>query len=74
MVGAFKLLAFNRQEMTLEWDGRVIHKRLNEGGSEPAKARAASVEPITNNGVIPGRPRRTPDRSPSSKPPNWGQA
>ncbi len=62
MVGGFKLVAFNRQEMTLEWDGRIIHKRLNEGGSEPAKAKAAAVEPITTNGVIPGQ--AAPDTGP----------
>jgi hypothetical protein len=54
MIGPFKLLAFNRQEMTLEWEGRVIHKRLDEGGSEPARARQAPVEPIAGPGVIPG--------------------
>lgn len=57
MVGPFKLVAFNRQEMTLEWQGRVIHKRLNEGGSAPAKSKAppVGIEPLPLNGVIPGQ-------------------
>jgi hypothetical protein len=54
MIGAFKLVAFDRQEMTLEWEGRTIHKRLNEEGVEHAKAKAPGIEPITYNGVIPG--------------------
>jgi hypothetical protein len=55
MIGSFKLVSFNRQEMTLDWEGRVIHKRLNEGGSEPAKVKVSAVEPLTKNGVIPGQ-------------------
>ena len=55
MIGEFKLVAFNRQEMTLEWDGRIIHKRLNEGGSDPTKRKATVVEPAFVNGIIPGR-------------------
>jgi hypothetical protein len=55
MVGTFKLVAFNRQEMTLEWQGRTIHKRLNEGGSNPAKPKAAAGAPALElNGVVPG--------------------
>jgi hypothetical protein len=55
MIGAFKLVAFNRQEMTLDWQGDVIHKRLNEGDSEPAKPRAAlGGPPPIAEGVIPG--------------------
>jgi len=57
-IGQFKLLTFDRQEMTLEWQGQVIHKRLNEGGSEPARPQAAAVSdgapappPL---GIIPG--------------------
>lgn len=57
MIGEFKLMAFDRQEMTLGWQGRVIHKRLNDGGSEPAKSKAPPVglEPLPRNGVIPGQ-------------------
>lgn len=57
-IGEFKLLAFDRKEMTLEWQGRVLHKRLNEGGSEPAKpaapvAESGALPPPT--GIIPGQ-------------------
>jgi hypothetical protein len=58
MIGEFKLLAFDRQEMTLEWEGKVLHKRLNEGGSEKARAAArpaAGPEPLLLNGVVPGQ-------------------
>jgi hypothetical protein len=55
MIGAFKLLSFNRQEMTLDWQGKVIHTRLNAGGSEPVAAKPGAVEPINNRGVIPGQ-------------------
>jgi hypothetical protein len=55
MIGAFKLVSFNRQEMTLDWQGKVIHKRLNEGGSEPAKARAVEGgPPPIPLGITPG--------------------
>jgi len=30
MIGEFKLVDFNRQEIALEWDGKVIHKRVDE--------------------------------------------
>ena len=57
MIGEFKLVAFNRQEMTLDWRGMTIHKRLNEGGSEEPKAAAAPATagplPLAH-GVIPG--------------------
>lgn len=55
MIGAFKLVAFNRQEMTLDWEGRVIHKRLNESASEQAKPKAAGATPLPLTGVIPGQ-------------------
>ena len=44
--------------MTLEWEGKVLHKRLNEGGSEKARAAArpaAGPEPLLLNGVVPGQ-------------------
>jgi hypothetical protein len=51
MIGPFKLLAFNRQEITLEWDGREIHKRVDEhpnhGGGTPQGGG-------TGGGIIPG--------------------
>jgi hypothetical protein len=58
MIGEFKLVAFDRKEMTLEWEGKVLHKRLNEGGSEKARAPARPVAgpaPLELNGVIPGQ-------------------
>lgn len=32
-IGEFKLMSFNRQEMTLDWEGKLIHKRLGDGGA-----------------------------------------
>lgn len=57
MIGEFKLLAFNRKEMTLDWRGRVLHKLLNEGGSDHAavKPPTAGTPPLELNGVIPGQ-------------------
>ena len=62
MIGAFKLLAFDRKEMTLGWQGLVLHKRLNEGGGEPAKPRAPAggPAPLEFNGVIPGQAAQQP--------------
>lgn len=56
MIGEFKLVAFNHKEMTLDWQGRIMHKLLGEGGSEPAKAAVVSggPEPVTL-GIIPGQ-------------------
>ena len=62
MIGEFKLVAFNRQEMTLEWDGRLIHTRLKEGGSEPPRVQQAPAEgPLAPPpGIIPGQaPQQT---------------
>jgi hypothetical protein len=55
MIGAFKLVAFDRKEMTLEWEGRMIHKRLNEGGSEQPKAKAQAGPELVPLGIIPGQ-------------------
>jgi len=57
MIGEFKLVSFNRQEMTLDWQGRILHKLLNEGGSEKSKPKAAvsGMQPLPLNGVIPGQ-------------------
>jgi hypothetical protein len=38
MIGPFKLLSFSRQEIALEWDGRVIHKHVEEHASRGGKA------------------------------------
>jgi hypothetical protein len=58
MIGEFKLVAFNRKEMTLDWQGRTLHKLLNDGGSAAAKAKPAPAggpEPLPLNGVVPGQ-------------------
>jgi hypothetical protein len=58
MIGAFKLVSFDRQEMTLDWNGKVIHKRLNEGGSAraaPSAAPPAGGTPTPTLGIVPGR-------------------
>ena len=54
MIGEFKLLDFNLKEITLEWDGRVIHKRADDAGKEGAPRPAA--EPIGSfaSSVMPG--------------------
>lgn len=56
-IGEFKLLAFDRREMTLEWEGKTLHKLLND--SEPEKSapkpQAGGVEPLVQNGVVPGQ-------------------
>jgi hypothetical protein len=49
MIGPFKLLAFSRQEISLEWDSRVFHKRVDD---QPHSGSAAPVG--TSGGVIPG--------------------
>jgi hypothetical protein len=50
MIGPFKLVSFSRQEIALEWEGRVIHKRVDEhadhGGSAPQGG--------SGGGIIPG--------------------
>jgi hypothetical protein len=52
-IGQFKLLSVNTQEITLEWNGQVIHKSVEElldrssaapgGGGEPAAVHAAAA-------------------------------
>lgn len=56
-IGPFKLLAFNRQEITLDWEGRIIHKRVDEAaeGSGAKSAPRGKGEPIVGNGIIPGQ-------------------
>ena len=68
MVGAFKLVAFNRQEMTLDWNGTVIHKRLNEGGSAQAQSKAPATggAVLPTLGIIPGQ--APADATPAPKP------
>jgi len=51
MIGPFKLLAFSRQEITLEWDGREIHKRVDEHAH---RAGGAAQGGGTGTGIIPG--------------------
>jgi hypothetical protein len=65
-IGAFKLLSFNRQEITLEWEGRVIHKRADEPGSSTAgRSAQPKGEPIMTFGIIPGMAAPTPVAQPT---------
>jgi hypothetical protein len=63
-IGPFKLVSFNRREFELEWQGQIIHKRVDESGGERPRQAAAKVEPITTNGVIPGMAAETPQPQP----------
>jgi hypothetical protein len=57
MIGPFKLLSFSRREIALEWDGRVIHKRVDENGDSDKSAPAAAPAQgpvMLGGGVIPG--------------------
>ena len=55
MIGEFKLLDFNLKEITLEWDGRVIHKRADDVGKQEGAARPAADFAGSNGyAVIPG--------------------
>ena len=75
-IGEFKLLAFDRKEMTLEWEGKTMHKLLNDGGSEKAAPRpqAGGPEPPPI-GLIPGQaseqqpeqPRQQQDLGPGTQ-------
>jgi hypothetical protein len=55
VIGPFKLLSFGREEFAVEWEGKVIHKRLDEGGAEKSAAAPQAVEPAFTPGLIPGR-------------------
>jgi hypothetical protein len=55
MIGPFKLLAFDRQEIQLEWNGHIIHKRASEKSERAAKGKAAAVPQQFTNGVLPGQ-------------------
>lgn len=48
MIGEFKLLDFNLKEITLEWDGRVIHKRAED----LPKGEAPLADFPGNNGFV----------------------
>jgi hypothetical protein len=55
-VGPFKLLAFNKQEVVLEWDGKTITKSVQElmGGAEEPRQEAAA--PAAANTAAPPPP------------------
>ena len=56
MIGPFKLVSFNRREFEVEWKGKIIHKRVEEGGGDkPARAAQPSGGPVVTLGVIPGQ-------------------
>lgn len=54
MIGEFKLLDFNMKEIALEWDGRVIHKRVED---IPKQEGVAAPRPLADfpgsNGFTP---------------------
>jgi hypothetical protein len=45
MIGDFKLVAFNMKEITLEWDGQVIHKRVDDASKSADAGRDAAGPP-----------------------------
>jgi hypothetical protein len=55
MIGDFKLLDFNLKEITLEWDGRVFHKRLDDMAKDGGGGRGGG-ESVAISGpvVMPG--------------------
>ena len=57
MIGEFKLLDFNLKEITLEWDGRVIHKRSEDMPKEEVALRPLADFPGSNGFTpMPGLP------------------
>ena len=56
MIGPFKLLSFTRQEMELEWHGKIIHKRKADpkAAAKAGGGRAPKVEPLNTVGIVPG--------------------
>ena len=52
MIGEFKLLDFNRQEIALEWDGRVIHKRIDDISKQEGSPRSAA-DFVGSSGLTP---------------------
>jgi hypothetical protein len=57
MIGEFKLLDFNLKEITLEWDGRVIHKRADDMAKDGGGGRGAGdFVGISGPVVMPGVP------------------
>jgi len=66
MIGEFKLLDFNLKEITLEWDGRVIHKRADDMAKQDAGGgRGAAVDFLPGaSGIMPGvaSPPQAPPR------------
>lgn len=44
-IGQFKLLDVNSEEMTLEWEGQVIHKKVDELAAPPAPVESAAAAP-----------------------------
>jgi hypothetical protein len=64
-IGPFKLVSFNRREFELEWQGQIIHKRVDEPGDARPTTPAAKTAPVVTNGVIPGMAAETPTPAPA---------
>jgi len=76
MIGEFKLLDFNRQEIALEWEGKVIHKRVDEVADKSATNQQGPSE-IAPGTVLPGivntqAPQEGPKRDLGPGPDNGG--
>ncbi|MGA3018972.1 MAG: hypothetical protein ABSF62_17760 [Bryobacteraceae bacterium] len=54
MIGEFKLLDFNMKEITLEWDGRVIRKRVDDAPKQEAVWSPLANYPSNGIMVMPG--------------------
>ena len=55
MIGDFKLLDFNLKEITLEWDGRVIHKRTDDAAKQESGFRSSAADFLPAvSGIMPG--------------------
>jgi hypothetical protein len=69
MIGPFKLVSFTRQEMELEWNGKILHKRKDDPKAAAAKSagRGPKVEPLNTVGIVPGQ---APDPATAPTPSN----
>ena len=46
VIGQFKLVDVNSEEMTLEWEGQTIRKRVDELTAAPSPVEAAAAAPV----------------------------
>jgi hypothetical protein len=57
LIGPFKLLDFNSEELSLEWEGQVIHKKLEEVTQRGASGPAAESSSLSSAGsALPAQP------------------